>query len=183
MRVVSGCEVVAGNSHLPGSRYSHYHPAMKNTAGAIAPVIAIDRHSDRPLPRQVYDGFARQSCGGELRPGQRVPSSRQLSAELMISRFPLLDAYAQLLAEGYFETRSGCGTFVSASLPNRSPNSSLETKHPDARPPGAVCLASRSRLSRLSKTYLGVTAGERSEFTNGAGSISIRNMVEAGRPP
>ena len=54
---------------------------------------------------------------GNLRPGQRVPSSRSLAVELGISRIPVLNAYAQLLAEGYFESRKGAGTFVSDALP------------------------------------------------------------------
>jgi DNA-binding transcriptional MocR family regulator len=47
---------------------------------------------------------------GSLRPGQRIPSTRVLASELGVSRFPVLNAYAQLLAEGYFESRVGAGT-------------------------------------------------------------------------
>src|SRR5277367_5398904 len=106
---------------------------MKDVSAGISPVIAIDRDSKRPLPRQVYDGFRAAILRGELRPGQRVPSSRELATELRISRFPVLDAYAQLLAEGYFESRVGSGTFVSEALPERS----AESSHSDRRPPGA----------------------------------------------
>src|SRR5271163_4486660 len=102
---------------------------MSDVSAGISPVIAIDRQSERPLPRQVYAGFRAAILRGELRPGQRVPSSRDLATELRISRFPVLDAYAQLLAEGYFESQVGSGTFVSNSLPERSPPAS----HPDGR--------------------------------------------------
>jgi GntR family transcriptional regulator/MocR family aminotransferase len=51
-----------------------------------------------------------------LQPGQQIPSSRALAVELDISRIPVLGAYAQLLAEGYIESRSGAGTFVTNSL-------------------------------------------------------------------
>jgi len=119
---------------------------MKDPAASIVPVIPIDRHSGRPLTRQVYDGFRSAILRGDLRPGQRVPSSRQLAAELLISRFPLLDAYAQLVAEGYFETRAGSGTFVSQSMPDRVPNRVSEPKHADARSPGSRLLARRSFL-------------------------------------
>ncbi len=40
-----------------------------------------------------------------------------MSAELNVSRITVLGAYAQLRAEGYFETRKGAGTFISGSLP------------------------------------------------------------------
>jgi GntR family transcriptional regulator/MocR family aminotransferase len=116
--------------------------SMSHVSAGIPPVIAIDRQSERPLPRQVYDGFRAAILRGELRPGQRVPSSRELATELRISRFPVLDAYAQLLAEGYFESQVGSGTFVSNSLPRRN----AETNHPDRRPPGARQLGRRSSL-------------------------------------
>jgi len=51
-----------------------------------------------------------------LQPGQQIPSTRVLAGELGISRIPVLDSYAQLLAEGYIESRSGAGTFVTISL-------------------------------------------------------------------
>lgn len=46
-----------------------------------------------------------------------MPSSRAMSAELDVSRITILEAYAQLRAEGYFKSREGAGTFVSSSLP------------------------------------------------------------------
>src|ERR1700685_307998 len=90
---------------------------MAKVSEAIAPVIAVDRKAAKPLHKQIYDGFRMAIVRGNLRPGQRVPSSRTLSGELGISRIPVLNAYAQLLAEGYFESRKGAGTFVSESLP------------------------------------------------------------------
>ena len=90
---------------------------MAKVAEPIAPVIAVDRKASDPLHKQVYDGFRMVIVRGNLRPGQRVPSSRSLAVELGISRIPVLNAYAQLLAEGYFESRKGAGTFVSDSLP------------------------------------------------------------------
>jgi GntR family transcriptional regulator/MocR family aminotransferase len=80
------------------------------------PVIAIDRRDVLPLHRQLYEGFRTAILSGNLRPGHQVPSTRMLAMELGISRFPVTDAYAQLLAEGYFESRAGSGTFVSNSL-------------------------------------------------------------------
>src|SRR5271163_3903543 len=115
---------------------------MSDVSAGLPPVIAIDRQSERPLPRQVYDGFRAAILRGELRAGQRVPSSRELATELGVSRFPVLDAYAQLLAEGYFESRVGSGTFVSKLLPERN----VEPNHPDGRPPGERRLGRRSAL-------------------------------------
>src|ERR1700722_9583290 len=90
---------------------------MAKVSAAIAPVIAVDRKASKPLHKQIYEGFLSVIVGGNMRAGQRVPSSRTLSIELGISRIPVLNAYAQLLAEGYFESRKGAGTFVLESLP------------------------------------------------------------------
>ncbi|MGA7885433.1 MAG: PLP-dependent aminotransferase family protein [Acidobacteriaceae bacterium] len=92
-------------------------PGMVDVARGILPVLSVDRESAEPLHRQVYAGFRDAILRGDLAAGQQVPSSRALAAELGISRFPVLDAYAQLHAEGFFESRVGAGTFVAASLP------------------------------------------------------------------
>src|SRR5438309_1314991 len=97
---------------------------MKRVASGILPIVAIDRTSSMPLHRQIYDGFRSGILEGRLRPGQRIPSTRVLAAEIRVSRFPVLNAYAQLLAEGYLESRVGAGTLVSPSLPEQLTSSS-----------------------------------------------------------
>src|SRR5215831_15379158 len=92
---------------------------MRKVASGFSPVIAIDRKSPKPLHRQVYDGFRLAILRHNLRVGQKLPSTRSLALELRVSRIPVLTAYAQLLAEGYFESRTGSGTFVSQSLPDK----------------------------------------------------------------
>jgi GntR family transcriptional regulator/MocR family aminotransferase len=89
---------------------------MKRVASGILPVIAVDRNLPKPLHKQIYEAFRTAIVDGPLHPGQRIPSTRVLAAELGVSRFPVLNAYAQLLAEGYFKTRVGAGTLVSSSL-------------------------------------------------------------------
>jgi GntR family transcriptional regulator / MocR family aminotransferase len=98
---------------------------MKRVASGILPVIAVNRQASRPLHRQIYDGYRTAIVDGRLRPGQRIPSTRVLASELGVSRFPVLNAYAQLLAEGYFESRVGAGTVVSSSLPDQFTSSPL----------------------------------------------------------
>lgn len=92
---------------------------MRKPGSGVSPVIALDRRSSQPLHRQLYEGFCTAILGRHLRPGQRVPSSRALPLELRVSRISVLNAYAQLLAEGYFQAREGSGTFVSRSLPDQ----------------------------------------------------------------
>jgi len=92
---------------------------MATLLGGISPLIAVDRKAGAPLHKQIYDAYRARILDGNLRAGQQIPSTRELAAELGISRIPVLNAYSQLLAEGYFETRVGSGTFVSSSLPDR----------------------------------------------------------------
>jgi len=90
--------------------------SVRGATSHCSPLIEIDRNSTLPLHKQVYDGHRAAILRGDLRPGQRVSSSRELARKIKISRFPILQAYAQLLAEGYFESRRGAGTFVARSL-------------------------------------------------------------------
>jgi len=84
----------------------------------VSPVVAINRTADTPIYRQVYQAFRSAVMEGRLRAGERVPSTRTLAVELGVSRIPVLNAYAQLVAEGYLESRTGAGTVISRSLPN-----------------------------------------------------------------
>src|SRR5271154_4905376 len=88
----------------------------KKPHGAAVPLIAVHRKSEKPLHRQIYDAFRAMILERRLQPGQQIPSTRALADELGISRIPVLGAYAQLLAEGYIESRAGAGTFVTTSL-------------------------------------------------------------------
>jgi GntR family transcriptional regulator/MocR family aminotransferase len=93
---------------------------MKRIPASFLPPIALDYRTKTPMYRQLYDWFRRAIIDGQMRPGQRVPSTRGLAAELKISRIPVLNAYEQLLAEGYFETFVGAGTCVARSIPDEA---------------------------------------------------------------
>src|SRR5271166_4926978 len=104
--------------------------SMNRVPATFLPPIALDDHSKTPIYRQIYEWFRRAILDGQMRPGQRVPSTRSLAAELKVSRVPVLNAYEQLLAEGYFETFVGAGTCVARSIPDdaRSPPSARARK-------------------------------------------------------
>jgi GntR family transcriptional regulator / MocR family aminotransferase len=92
---------------------------MRKVPSSITPVLAVNRKSSTPIYRQLYDSFRDLIVQGSLGSGQQIPSTRTLAKELGISRFPVLNAYAQLLDEGYFEGHIGSGTVVSSSLPDQ----------------------------------------------------------------
>lgn len=87
---------------------------MHNTQATIPP---LDASSPMPLYRQLYEWMRQAILAGQLGPGAKLPSTRVLAAELHISRNTVLNAFAQLLAEGYLEGKLGAGTYVSRTLP------------------------------------------------------------------
>lgn len=93
---------------------------MKRIPASFLPPIALDSPSKIPIYRQLYEWFRRAILDGQLRPAQRVPSTRSLAAELNVSRIPVSSAYEQLHAEGFFETFVGAGTCVARSIPEHS---------------------------------------------------------------
>ncbi len=90
---------------------------MKRISASFLPPIALDVSGKIPMYRQLYEWFRSAILAGQLRPGQRVPSTRNLAAELKVSRIPVSSAYEQLRAEGYLETFTGAGTCVVRSIP------------------------------------------------------------------
>jgi GntR family transcriptional regulator / MocR family aminotransferase len=85
----------------------------------MVPFLAVnlERRSSTPLQRQIYDQLRTAILSGTLSSGARVPSTRELAADLGVSRNTVAGAFDQLLAEGYLEGRVGSGTFVAEALP------------------------------------------------------------------
>lgn len=74
--------------------------------------IPIDRTLDVPLIRQVYEQIRTGILHGELVAGEPLPPTREFAANLGVSRNVVVEAYDQLLSEGYIEGRRGAGTYV-----------------------------------------------------------------------
>jgi len=111
--------MVYHNSHFAVIRYATLNSSrLKRTPASYLPPITLEDRGEIPIYRQLYDWFRGAIAGGQLRPGQRLPSTRNLAAELKISRMPVLGAFEQLFAEGYLETFVGAGTCVAKSIPD-----------------------------------------------------------------
>ncbi|WP_047153050.1 PLP-dependent aminotransferase family protein [Aneurinibacillus tyrosinisolvens] len=74
--------------------------------------IPIDRSLHLSLIRQVYEQIRMRVLRGEIQAGERLPSSRELASSLEVSRNVVIEAYEQLLAEGYIVGQQGSGTYV-----------------------------------------------------------------------
>jgi GntR family transcriptional regulator/MocR family aminotransferase len=114
----------------------------------------IARLSDKdelPLHRQLYEALRRAMLDGKLAAGDRLPSSRELTADLKLSRNTVVAALSQLSVEGYLVSRVGSGTYVSDTLP-RSLNrqrTGATTTHPDDLSRRGVSLSSSFCATQL----------------------------------
>ena len=79
--------------------------------------ILLDRTGGRPFAVQVAEAVRGATVAGVLRPGERLPSTRELATRLGVSRSVTSAAYDQLLAEGWIEGRHGSGTYVTEVPP------------------------------------------------------------------
>jgi len=70
------------------------------------------------LYQQVYEQFREMIVKKRLRPGDRLPASRNLAKELGVSRVIISQAYELLLIEGYLVGKTGSGTFVAGKVPD-----------------------------------------------------------------
>jgi GntR family transcriptional regulator/MocR family aminotransferase len=84
--------------------------------------VTLDRDGAHPLVRQLYHHLRELILTRRIAPGARLPSTRKLSRELAVSRTVTLEAFGQLTAEGFLETRLGSGHYVAQlRLPQASP--------------------------------------------------------------
>ena len=87
--------------------------ALDETSQPLELLLSVSRDGSRTLGAQVVDQLRRAIRHGALRPGARVPSTRDLARQLGVSRRIVVDAYAQLAAEGYLSLRQGARPRVS----------------------------------------------------------------------
>ncbi|RYC71457.1 aminotransferase-like domain-containing protein [Spirosoma sordidisoli] len=77
-------------------------------------LLAVDKTAATPVFVQLADQLQQLIRSGTLTAGQRLPGTRQLAQLLGLHRQTLVAAYDELLAQGWLESRSGSGTFVTS---------------------------------------------------------------------
>ena len=78
-------------------------------------MVHLDYRDDRPIYAQIIDSFKEQITAGILTTGEKLPSVRELAAELAINPNTIQRAYRSLEGEGWIVTVPGKGCFVSAN--------------------------------------------------------------------
>lgn len=78
--------------------------------------IQINRNNQVPFIRQIYEAIKSDILSGKIPAGDKLPSTRELSTELQVSRNVVLEAFDLLEIEGFIETRPKSGTFVAKGI-------------------------------------------------------------------
>ncbi|MFE3684239.1 PLP-dependent aminotransferase family protein [Streptomyces sp. NPDC059095] len=96
--------------------------------------LTLDRESRLPLAVQIRNSLRKLIEDQTLWPGTRIPSSRQLALDIGVSRSVVVEAYEQLSAEGYLQTRHGSGTTVAERAGAPDSASRLVPPDPETAP-------------------------------------------------
>lgn len=78
-------------------------------------IFSLDRSRRMPLFRQLYEAIKEQIMTGALSEGDVLPATRTLALELGVSRSSVVNAYEQLLTEGYISGVRGAGYRVQST--------------------------------------------------------------------
>lgn len=81
-------------------------------------LAVVERNSGAPAYKWLYAALRDQIVTGLLRPGARLPATRDLAKHFALSRGTVMSSFDQLKAEGYIEGSVGSGTYVSMVLPD-----------------------------------------------------------------
>src|SRR5213076_28908 len=77
-------------------------------------IVAVDPRDATPIYAQLERGLRAAIATSRLRPGDQLPTVRQLAVELRVNANTVARVYAELERAGVIETRRGVGSFVSA---------------------------------------------------------------------
>jgi GntR family transcriptional regulator len=75
-------------------------------------MVHLDYRDARPIYSQIIDGFRDQILAGVLSPGDKLPSVRDLAAELAINPNTIQRSYRELESQGWIQSVPGKGSFV-----------------------------------------------------------------------
>ena len=123
-------------------------------------IIQLDRRSHVPLQRQLFEGFRAAILDGTLAAGTRLPPTRELAAELRVSRNCVVNAFRYLAAQGLVVADAGGGTRV-ASLPL------LRVRVPPSTRPR------RGRAGRIARIVTEASSGTAGAFRPGVPALDL----------
>ena len=152
--------------------------------------IDLDRNGGEALHRQIEASIRGRIRSGALPAGVALPPTRALAAELGVTRGVVVEAYAQLVAEGYLTSRSGGYTQVASAAAAVSPAAEPKPgRSAPARWPrpvvdfgygrGNVAAFPRAAWLRSVRRVLTEAADERLGYLDGHGAVELRSALAA----
>lgn len=82
-------------------------------------ILTVDPHSGVPVYRQLMDQIRFHVASGLLEPGEEIPSTRALSAQIGVNPMTISKAYGLLEEEGVLERRPGLPLVVRSREPQK----------------------------------------------------------------
>jgi GntR family transcriptional regulator/MocR family aminotransferase len=148
------------------------------------------RHDGGPaLHRQIEAGLRDAIRAGRLHPDDALPPTRVLAADLGVSRGVVVEAYAQLVAEGYLTSRSGGYTRVTRTAEGIAPRAARALRAPLALPPAPptvvdfgygradVSTFPRTGWLRAIRRVFAQTPSDRFGYLDGHGVLELRSAL------
>lgn len=132
---------------------------------------------DTPLYQQLYTRIRTAILSEDLKRGMKLPSTRSLANQLNVSRNTVLNAYQQLMVEGYLDSRVGNGTFVARVLPDHlfTPPGTQDLTHTLTTEPQQRLLSDHAKLQlatpQLADLLSGPQAASRRPFRFGVPAL------------
>jgi len=123
------------------------------------PLVLPPREADVPASRWLGAALRAEILAGRVRPGARLPATRDLAKQYGLSRGTIVSAFEQLKAEGYLEGTVGSGTYVRDVLPDELLRASRAT-------------GTRSSSARLPRRRLSALADRVKPFPEVAGGFT-----------
>lgn len=112
---------------------------MRMKRAAFFELVLPLRDSDKSASRWLYESLRAAILEGRLRPGIRLPATRDLARQYRLARGTIVNAFEQLKSEGYIEGCVGSGTYVNKILPDellqvpRKESPALPVRHKQRR--------------------------------------------------
>src|SRR5213596_4316501 len=78
-------------------------------------LVSIDPRDATPIYAQLERGLRAAIATGRLRPGDQLPTVRQMAVDLQVNANTVARVYAELERSGVIETKRGVGSFITAS--------------------------------------------------------------------
>ena len=81
----------------------------------MASALTVDPRDSTPIYAQLERGVRAAIATGRLRPGDQLPTVRQMAVDLQVNANTVARVYAELERSGVIETKRGVGSFITAS--------------------------------------------------------------------